>query len=598
MMEAWITIGIVLVMLLTLTFTRLAADVVLIAALTLLLVVPTQRDGNWKIGVLSVQEAISGFSNPGPLTVGILFVVAAGLVQTGAVEVLVHSLLGRPKSLVHAQVRMMLPVVGVSAFLNNTAVVAMMIPAIRDWAKKLGISPSKLMLPLSYAAILGGSCTLIGTSTNLVVNGLAMARGMPSMGMFDITWVGVPCAVVGAAYLILIGRRLLPDRQAVMSRLKDPREYTVEMTVDPDSAMVGQSIENAGLRHLPGLYLLEIQRGSEVLAAVGPHQQLQANDRLVFVGIVESVKDLQRIRGLTPATNQVFKLEAPRHERTLIEAVVSNTCSLVGKTIREGRFRTRYNAAVIAVARNAERVRSKIGAIELRAGDTLLLEAHPSFVEQQKNSRDFFLVSTVADSKPPRHERAWISLLVLVSMVAVVAAGWVDMLVAALLAACLMLLTRCCSVGIARQSIEWPVLLVIAAALGVGTALETSGAARVFVETLTSFTDGRPWLALAVIYGITMITTELITNNAAAALMFPFAITIAKELAVDPRPLIITVMMAASASFSTPLGYQTNLMVCGPGGYRFGDYLRVGIPMNLLMWGTTVAITPLVFPFQ
>ncbi|MFH1921595.1 MAG: SLC13 family permease [Planctomycetota bacterium] len=596
--DAWVTVLVLALVLGLLIFTRAAADVVLMGGLTLLMVIPVPKEGEWRLGVLSVSEALSGLSNPGLVTVGVLFIVVAGFCETGGVDWLGQRLLGRPRTLLGAQLRLMGPVAGLSAFLNNTPVVAMLIPAVADWAKKLGLSTSKLMLPLSYAAILGGMCTLIGTSTNLVVNGLLIAdTDLPGLGMFDITWLGVPCALVGAGYLLLVGRWLLPERQPVMSKMRDPREYTVEMLVEPDSPLVGRSIEQAGLRHLPGMYLMEIQRQEEVLVAVGSERRLKANDRLVFVGIVESVKDLQKIRGLKPATEQVFKLDAPRHQRSLVEAVVSDTCPLVGKSIRDGRFRSVYNAAVIAVARNGERVRSKVGDIVLTPGDTLLMEAPPSFVEQQRNSRDFFLVSAMEDSIPRRHDRAWIALLVLAAMVAAAALGWLSMLVAAMLAAGLMILTRCCSASTARRNVNWPVLVVIAAALGIGRALDKTGAARVIAETLLAVVGENPWVALAIIYGLTTFFTEVITNNAAAALMFPVTLATAERLAVSFMPFVITIMIAASASFATPLGYQTNLMVYGPGGYRFSDYLKIGIPLNLLMWTTTVALAPLIWPF-
>jgi di/tricarboxylate transporter len=334
-----------------------------------------------------------------------------------------------------------------------------------------------------------------------------------------------------------------------------------------------------------------------VLPAVAPQEQLLAHDRLVFVGVVESVVDLQRIRGLKPATDQVFKLDAPRSERVLLEAVVSNSCPLIGMTIRDGQFRTTYNAVVIAVARNGERIRKKIGDIILRPGDTLLLEAPPSFSEQQRNSRDFFLVSAIRGSTPPRHERVAISLAILGAMVAIVTIGLVSMLQGALLAAGAMLLTRCCSASEARASIDFQLLIVIAGAFGIGRALATSGAANVVAHTLTGWAGSNPLIALAAIYGVTMLFTEMITNNAAAVLVFPIAIATAGDLNVNPMPFVVAIMMAASASFSTPIGYQTNLMVYGPGGYRFTDYFRIGIPLNCLMWLTTVLIAPLIWPF-
>ena len=594
-----VTLGVVITVIGLLARGRIAPDVVLLGGLTLLMVVPVCADGQWRLGVLSVSEAISGMSNPGLVTVGVLFVVVTGLCETGAVDWLGQRLLGRPRTLTGAQLRIMGPVAALSAFLNNTPVVAMLIPAVNDWAKRLHLSVSKLMIPLSYAAILGGTCTLIGTSTNLVVNGLVIDdTDLPGLGMFDITWLGVPCALVGTAYLVLAGRWLLPARSSAISTMQDPREYTVEMLVEPDSPLVNKSIEQAGLRHLPGMYLMEIHRRDEVLTAVSSGQHLKTNDRLVFVGVVESVRDLHRIRGLKPATDQVFKFDAPRHQRCLVEAVVSDTCPLLGKTIRDGRFRSVYNAAVIAVARNGERIQAKIGDIVLRPGDTLLMEAPPSFAEQQRNSRDFFLVGALPDSSPRRHDKAWIALAILAAMVAVVAVGWLSMLVAAMLAAGLMLMTGCCSASAARRNVDWSVLIVIAAALGIGRAIEQTGAASLVAETLMKVGGHNPLVALAIVYGLTSLFTEIITNNAAAALLFPIATATAAQLDVNPMPFIFAIMIAASASFATPLGYQTNLMVYGPGGYRFSDYLKIGIPLNLLMWITTVILAPLIWPFS
>lgn len=596
--DALVTLLALAVIIGLLAFTRVAPDVVLLGGLTLLMVLPILDDGSWRFGVLQAPEALSGLSNPGLVTVGVLFIVVTGLRETGGIDWIAHHMLGQPRTLIGAQVRIIGPVAILSAFLNNTPVVAMLIPAVNDWAKKLRFSPSKLMMPLSYAAMLGGTCTLIGTSTNLVVNGLVISEtSRPSLGMFDIAWVGVPCALVGAVYLVFVGSRLLPERRSVTSKMDNPREYTMEMLVEPDSPLVGKSIDEAALRQLPGAYLIEIHRHGDVLPAVGPEQRLKANDRLVFVGIVESIKDLQKFRGLVPATDHVFKLDAPRHQRCLIEAVVSNSCPLVGKTIREGRFRTLYNAAVIAVARNGERIRAKIGDIVLRPGDTLVLEAHPSFADQHRNSRDFFLVSAVEDSNPRRHNKAWTATLILAAMVTLAALGWMSMLVAAMLAAGFMLITRCCSVGGARRSVDWSVLIVIAAAIGIGRALEKTGAAQIIAETVLDAAGQNPWLTLAAVYAITTVFTEIITNNAAVAMVFPIAMAASEKLDVNFLPFVFAIMIAGSASFATPLGYQTNLMVYGPGGYHFSDYLKVGIPLNLLIGVTTVLLAPIVWPF-
>ena len=584
--DALLTLAVVAANILLLVFTRVGPDIILVAGVSILLLA----------GVLPPGEALSGLANEGMVTVGVLYVVVAGLRETGGVDWVGGRLFGRPRSLLGAQTRMMVPVAAMSAFLNNTPLVAMMIPAVSDWSKRHGFSASKLMIPLSYAAIFGGTCSLIGTSTNLVVNGLLIARTDLRLGMFDIAWVGLPCAFIGIGYVLLFGRWLLPNRAGVIEGGEDARAYTVEMLVEPNGPLVGKTIEEANLRHLPGLYLAEIDRAGRVIPAVSPQEPLLGDDRLLFVGVVASVVDLQRIRGLVPAPDQVFKLSTPRSQRLLVEAVVSNSSPAVGKSVREGRFRTVYNAVVIAVARGGERLAGKIGDIVLRPGDTLLLEAPPAFAQAQRNSRDFYLVSPLENSSPPRHERSLLATAILVAMVAAVALGWLTMLEAALLAAGMMLVTRCVTGGVARRSVDWQVLIVIAASFGLGRALELTGAAAAIASSLVGLAGGNPLLSLAVIYALTTLFTEVITNNGAAVLMFPIALATANSLDANFTAFAIAIMMAASASFATPIGYQTNLMVYGPGGYRFTDYLKIGVPLNLLLGVVTLLIAPLIWP--
>ncbi|NQT94426.1 MAG: SLC13 family permease [Lentisphaerae bacterium] len=585
--EAWITLAVLVGAVALLAGTRKAPDVILVGAAAALLV----------LGILDPREALRGLSNEGVVAIACLFCVGAGLRETGAMDWVTRHLLGRPKTVASAQMRIMLPTAAMSAFMNNTPLVAILLPVVHDWARKNRFPASKLLIPLSYASILGGACTLIGTSTNLVVNGWLLEAGYAGMGIFDIAPLGIPCALFGMGFLLVAGRWLLPDRQPPISQEDDPRSYTLEMTVDPDGPLVGKTIEAAGLRHLPGVYLMEVERAGETIPAVAPTERLQPDDRLVFVGVVESVVDLQRIRGLVPAADQLFKLDAPRGNRLLIEAVVSDSCPLVGHTIREGRFRTRYNAVVIAVARSGRRINRKIGDIALQSGDTLLLEAAPSFTTQQRNRRDFYLVSSVEGSAPLRHERAAVALCILTAMVVCVALGWLSMLKAAFVAAGLMLVTRCSTATAMRRAIDARTLLVIVAALALGRAMQSTGLAQAMSYPLVRMAGTQPYALAGALFALTAILAAVITSKAAVVLMLPLAAAAAADLSVSFMPFAVVIMLAAATTVATPIGYPTNLMVYGPGAYRFSDFLRVGVPVTIGVGCLATFLTPLMWPF-
>ena len=596
--EAWFTVGVVCLLVTGLVRNWGPPDLLALGSLTLLIVVG-QVHRVLLPGVAtklpSPEEAIARFGSPSLITVGVLFVIVTGLTQTGAMALLTQRLIARPESELQAQFRILPPVAALSAFLNNTPIVAMFLPVIDDLCRKRGLSQSRLYLPLAYAATFGGMCTLIGTSTNLIINDEIAKEGLPRLGMFELAWVGLPCALLGLTYVFVFSSKLVPDRKPAISLTDDPREYSVEMIVAPNGPLVGKTVEEAGLRHLPGLFLFEIDRDREVMPAPAPDTTLHASDRLVFVGIIESVVDLKKMRGLTPPDDQTFKLDQPEIKRCLIEAVVSDRCPLVGKTIRDGRFRTTYNAAVLAIARSGERINAKLGDVVLQAGDTLLLESHTGFANHQRNSPDFFLVSSIENSAPVRHAQARVALLIMVTMVVTVTVGLLDLMTAAMVAAGTMIITRCCTGREARRSVDISLLLVIGAALGIGEALRSTGAATSIAEGLVDLAGGNERLVLLAIYFVTMLFTELITNNAAAVLMFPIALAAAQKLGVDPMPMIVSIMIAASAAFATPFGYQTNLMVYGPGGYRFSDYLRFGIPLSLLFMLVSVILVPVIW---
>ena len=336
--DAWLTVAVVLSCFAALARNRLSPDVIMMAGLGVLLI----------SGVLSPEQALAGLANEGMVTVAVLYVVVTGIKETGGLAWIVQNLLGKPVSMSRAQLKLMGPVAIISAFLNNTPVVALYVPAVQDWAKRYQLSLSHLMIPLSYASIAGGTCTLIGTSTNLIVNGLLVSTtGEHALGMFDLAWIGLPVTLLVLSFVLLFGQRLLPERLPAITRFDNLREYTVEMEVEPDSILNGRSIEDAGLRQLPGLFLIEIEREGTVIPAVAPSETLHEYDLLVFAGQPESIVDLQKIKGLRPATRQIDKLDMPRHRRCLIEAVISDHCPLVGKTVRQGKFRTLYHAAVI-----------------------------------------------------------------------------------------------------------------------------------------------------------------------------------------------------------------------------------------------------------
>lgn len=583
--QGWFSLGLALVALLLMSSGRFAPHMVMMAALVVLSA----------SGIISADQALAGFSNSGLITVVAMFVVAAGIHHSGGVDLLVNHLLRSPKSVRSAQARIALPVALLSGFLNNTPVVATMIPAVHAWSRKIGIAPSKLMIPLSYSAILGGTLTLIGTSTNLVVNGqYQQLTGEAGFSIFSITAVGLPVAITGLAVMLLLMPRVLPDRKD-QQKFGAMREFTLEVAVSLNGPLVGKTVGEAGLRELERLYLVEIERGGSVVTAVPSEERLRGGDRLVFAGDTQAISDLLRINGIVPSVHDDEpSLSQDRAERRLVEAALSPQSDVLGLTIRDARFRDRYGAVVLAVARGGERVSGNLGNIRLKPGDVLLLEARPAFVSRQRYNKDFLLINDL-ETETPRHDRAWLSWGILLVLVGLAACSVLSMLNAALLGAAMMILTGCCTVGQAQKSVDVPVILTIAASFALGAALEETGAATFMAEGILALSTGQALLTLFLVYCAVSFLTEVITNNAAAVLVIPVVLSMTNSMGVPAEPFVIAVMMAASASFATPLGYQTNMMVFGPGGYRFSDFVKVGLPMNLLVGLTTVAVIATVY---
>ena len=593
--DAWITLSVLIVVVVGLMSSRIGIDVVMAGGLAVLMT----------LGVVDFNQASAGFASPAVLMLGGLFVVAAGLEHTGAIRLVAAKMLGKPRGVRMAQLRMMAPVALFSGFMSNTTVVAIAIPIVRDWARRLRMSPSALFLPLSFAAMLGGKLTLIGSASNLIImeefveyaeHSETMATSLsPAWMFFGIAAIGLPCSIVGILFITLTARKLIPDRRPVCDLNDDARRYRTEVVVAADSPVIGRTIEQADLRSLPGLFLSEIERGGHILPAVSPDEVLQAGDRLAFVGVLESVIDLRRVKGLELDDQQAQKLPVNVTQRRLVEAVVSLNSPLVDRSVRESRFRTRYNAVIVAVHRQGRQVEGKIGDIELRPGDTLLLETHHNFVQSWRSSDEFFLVSEIEGERPIRHNRAAIALGILATMVVLLAVGVVDRVAAIWICALAMVLTRCVTGTEARRMINWQVLVVVASSLGIAAAMETTGLAGYAVDLVNPGAGvGLMWV-LFLVFLLGACISQLITPYAAAVLLFPFTMELAATAEANPIPFVFILTMGVGAAFINPVGYQTNLMVIGPGGYRFFDFARIGIPLTVLMAAVAAVLAPLVY---
>jgi di/tricarboxylate transporter len=551
-------------------------------------------------GVLTPVETFSGFANPVVAAIGALFIVSAALRETGALEMTLGRVLGRYTGTRSSLVRLTLPVAGLSAFLNNAPIVAMMTPTLIDWARRHRVSASTFLIPLSYASILGSITTVIGTSTILTIVGLVDQAGLEPWGFFEPAPVGILIAIAGLLYLIIVAPSRLPsDIEAVEELDERSREYTAAMRVTADSPLSGQTIEEAALRNLPGLFLVEIDRDERVISPVGPEQILQSGDILVFAGVVATIIDLQRTRGLEPAAPEELLQSLPGgRNRLMVEAVVSGSSPLIGQSVKQSNFRAVYDAVVIAVHRNAERVQGKIGDIVLRPGDTLLMQCAPEFMRLHRNSRDFYLASELAGAQPPAFERARVSIGILVSMVLAVSLGNIHISIAAFMTVAALIGTRCISPTQAREAVDWSVLVTIGCGLGIANAMTQSGAANFVAQGLVgSVGEVGPMATLVVIYLLCVVMAEALHHNAAVAIMFPIALASSAQLGVSSDPFVMTVAIASACAFAFPVSYQTHLIVYGAGGYRFRDFLRVGIPLDAICAVVALLAIPRIWPF-
>ena len=583
-LAAWFVVFVVILVFVLQVCTKLPSDLVFLGGMGLLLV----------SGVIPAGAVLGSFSSSTVVLIGALFVVISGLVHTGFLQWVVRYCLGSPKTYHKAVIRLMLPVAALSSFLNNTAVVALFTGVVRLWAKKLGITPSKLLIPLSYASGMGGICTLIGTPPNLLISGFYTNETGIVLSIFTPTLVGLFCLVVGVLSVIALSR-LLPERISPEDALQGTSTYTVELMVPSMSSLVGQTIKEAGLHQVDGGHLIEIIRlDKEVITAVDDEEYIFGGDRLIFSGNVEKILEIRDTYQLVNATHHVFSLDEVEQDRKLRMATVGFKSSFIGCSMSDTAFEEDNNLVLVAIAREGEVVKGSPREVELKAGDTLLMECPLRFHMDSQSKYDLMEMASESLYKPDK--RTLYSSLIMIAMVTVSSLGYLTLLQAAFIAAFAMIACRFCTIDQARESIDWRLLMIFAGSISLGTAIQDTGIAQWISQGILVLCDGSPIVALAGICLVGTFITEFTSNTATAAIFFPIAYQTAVNMDANPLTFCVALMVSVSSSFATPIGSPTHMIVYGPGGYRFADFARIGIPMNFIIWIANLFITLLLFP--
>lgn len=583
-LAAWFVVFVVLLVFVLQVCTKLPSDLVFLGGMGLLLV----------SGVIPAGAVLGSFSSSTVVLIGALFVVISGLVHTGFLQWVVRYCLGSPKTYHKAVIRLMLPVAALSSFLNNTAVVALFTGVVRLWAKKLGLAPSKLLIPLSYASGMGGICTLIGTPPNLLISGFYTKETGIALSIFTPTLAGLFCLVVGVLSVLALSR-LLPERVSPEDALQGTSTYTVELMVPTMSSLVGQTIKEAGLHQVDGGHLIEIIRlDKEVITAVDDEEFIFGGDRLIFSGNVEKILEIRDTYQLVNATHHVFSLDEVEKDRKLRMATVGFKSSFIGRRMSDTAFEEDNNLVLVAIAREGDVVKGSPREVELKAGDTLLMECPQRFHMDRQSKYDLMEMASESLYKPGK--RTLYSSLIMIAMVAVSSLGYLTLLQAAFIAAFTMIICRFCTIEQARDSIDWSLLMIFAGSISLGTAIQDTGIAEWISQGILVLCDGSPIVALAGICLVGTFITEFTSNTATAAIFFPIAYQTAVNMDVSPLTFCVALMISVSSSFATPIGSPTHMIVYGPGGYRFTDFARIGIPMNFIIWIANLLITLLLFP--
>ena len=581
---AWITIVTVLAMFTVLLLTKIRADLVFLGAIAILFVT----------GVLNAKEAFSGFSSTSVVIIGVLFVVVAGLTHTGVLQWIVKHLLGQPETYSKAVIRLMLPVAGLSSFLSNTTVVALFVGIVKMWSKKLGISPSKLLIPLSYASGMGGVCTLIGTPPNLIISGLYAENTGVAMNVLTTTIPGLFCLAIGVLSIIAM-RKLLPDRKAPESAFESTSDYTVELLVPSDNPHIGETLNEAGLNDVRGGSLIEVVHYDEFLSPADGEEIVMGGDRLIYSGQIDEILDLKESHGLVSADHHVFTLSEIDSSRQLRTAYVTFGSSLIGNAIGKTSFEKDNGVVLVAVARSGNRIDQSPREVVLQAGDTLLLDCPPK-LKIDESSLTTKLHFFDSDQVPNIGKKTLISTTIMMAMVVLSALDIIPLLQCAFLAAIAMLLFRCCNVDQAMKAINWEILMVFAGSVVLGVAIQKTGIAERLAFGILDVCGDNPIVVMTAICFVGTFITEFISNTAAGAMFFPIMYQAAEKLGYEPFPFLVALMVSVSSSFATPIGSPTHMLVYGPGGYRFSDFMRIGLLMNLIILAANIFIVNIVYP--
>jgi di/tricarboxylate transporter len=545
-------------------------------------------------GILTPAEILSGFANEQILVIIMLLLIGDIIRKTGVLEGLFDRVFQNARTHRGFMSRMVALVSGLSAFLNNTPLVAIMMPYVNTWSRRNNISPSKFLIPLSYAAILGGCATLIGTSTNLIVNGFVEAQTVipdfKSLDFFDFVFVGLPMMVIGFIYLVFFSKKLLPDRKDVLNTFtQNSRQYIVHTRIKAGSGLTGHTVQSARLRNLKGLFLVEIIRNNIPITPVHPREELFADDVLIFAGETEMIANLLNANSGLELSEIGMYSRKSRLE--VIEIVVSYNSSLISRTVKEAKFRSRYDAALIGIHRNGEKISGKIGEVKLHAGDVLLLLAGDDFNQHSKDTQDFYLLSRIRDYRKLKSYEVILLTGGLLAAILLSAFKLISLFMALAILLTLLLIMKIASPKELPRSIDYNLAIIIAMSIALGTAMTKSGVAAHIADFLVHFFQPLGTMGLlAGIFFITTILSAYITNKAAVAMIFPITISMAASMSVNPLPLVLTMTYAAAASFLTPVGYQTNLMVYGPGGYTFNSFLKIGAPLTVIYMIVTIVI--------